>query len=235
MADYINKNILSQAYIHIESDVAGDSTRLEEFKSSIIDFARSRVDFFLSPDAPIEVEFEDGSLIARVTVLGTISLLLQGISNYKDFREGIQLIYSDAKRVTDYIISEGVFSAGSRQQSVIRLEARVGIVGSIQKAINMLEAIKSGANGNQLASDVVKKLIDANKEIDKLLSNLATEEDIETIQKGLLEIVDEMPESPTPPKNKVNDFAAINSYQNQKKKLRIRLTRTIEPDTATPL
>ncbi|MDU1145232.1 hypothetical protein [Aeromonas rivipollensis] len=223
MADYINKNILSQAYIHIESEVVKNEQQLEEFKQLITEFARSRVDFFLSPDAPIEVDFEEGSLIARITILGTIGLLFQGIANYKDFREGIQLIYSDAKRVTDYIISEGVFSAGSRQQNVIRLEARVGIIGSIQKVINQLEGIKSDANGRKLATDLVEKLIESNKDIEKLISNLAAESDVELVKKGFLEIVDEMPEEPQPPKNKINEVAAANSYRNQKKKLRIRL------------
>lgn len=224
MADYINKNILSQAYIHIESEVAEDELQLEAFKADIEKFARSRVDFFLSPTAPIEVTYEEGSLIARITVLGTIGLLLQGISNYKNFREGIQLIYSDAKRVTDYVISESVFMAGSRQQNVIRLEARAGVIGSVQKLINQLESIKKGANGRKLASDLVTKLLEFQKELDKLIDNLVADEDVALVKKGLLEIVDEYPETPEAPKNKFNDVAAINSYRNQKEKIRIRLS-----------
>jgi hypothetical protein len=223
LADYINKNILSQAYIHIESEVANNEEELEAFKVQIEAFARSRIDFFLSPDAKMEVAFEDGSLIARITVIGTISLLLQGVSNYKNFREGIQLIYGDAKRVTEYVISEGVFIAGSRQQNVIRLEARVGVIGSVQKIINQLESIKSGANGRRLASDLVNKLIESQIEINKLINNLSSEEDILLVKQGFLEIVDEYPETPQAPKNKFNDDIAVNSYRNQKKKLRIRL------------
>jgi hypothetical protein len=224
LADYINKNILSQAYIHIESDVADNELELAAFKLGIEKFARSRVDFFLSPDASIELTYEEGSLIARVTVLGTICLLLQGISSYKNFREGIQLIHSDAKRVTDYVISESVFMAGTRQEDVIRLEARVGVIGSVQKLINQLESIKNGANGKKLASDLVTKLFESQKELDKLINNLATDEDVALVKKGLLEIVDEYPDTPEAPKNKFNDAAAVNSYRNQKKKLRIRLS-----------
>lgn len=127
-------------------------------------------------------------------------------------------------RVTDYVISESVFLAGSRQQSVIRLEARVGVIGSVQKLINQLESIKNGAKGRKLASDLVTKLIESQKELDKLIDNLATDEDVALVKKGLLEIVDEYPETPDAPNNKVNDFAAVNSYRNQKKKLRIRLS-----------
>ena len=40
LADYINKNILSQAYIHIESEVAKNEQQLEEFKQLITEFAK---------------------------------------------------------------------------------------------------------------------------------------------------------------------------------------------------
>ncbi|MGF1845434.1 hypothetical protein L4C39_20035, partial [Vibrio clamense] len=88
MADYINKNILSQAYIHIEPQKLKSKEELAQFKVELEAFARQRIGFFLSPDLPIEIEFEEGSLIARITVLGTISVLFQFISGYKDFREG---------------------------------------------------------------------------------------------------------------------------------------------------
>ncbi|WP_462147702.1 hypothetical protein [Pseudoalteromonas gelatinilytica] len=224
MADYINQNILSQAYIHIESMVASDESKLDEFHTEILKFTRSRVDFFLSPEATITVDYEEGSLIARITVLGTVSLLLQGVANYKNFREGIQLIYSDTKRVTDYVISESIFAAGSRQQNVIRLEARVGVIGSVQKVINQLDGIKKGANGTKTANDLSEKLLKVKNDIDKLIKNLTCESDKKLIKCGLTEIVDELPDIPTPPKGKINDQAAINSYRHQKQKLRIRLS-----------
>lgn len=219
MADYINKNIVSQAYVHIEPTAFETPEDLERFKSSLESFAKSRVGFFLSPDLPIEIVFEEGSLIARVTVLGTICLLLQGISNYKDFREGIQLIYSDAKRVTDYIISHTSFEAGARQENVIRLEARVGIIGSIQKCINQLESIKRGANGGLLAEGISKKVTDAISELQKLMGNINDPNDKELIKNGLIEIVNELPDIPKPPKDKVNSQEAILGYQRKRHQL----------------
>ncbi|HHF3203162.1 hypothetical protein [Vibrio alginolyticus] len=97
MADYINKNILSQAYIHVEPAGIETEEQLEAFKESIRAFALSRTEFFLSEGLDINIEFEERSIKTRVTVIGTLMLLLQGISSYKDFREGLQLLYSDSK------------------------------------------------------------------------------------------------------------------------------------------
>ena len=131
--------------------------------------------------------------------MGTLLLVLQGISTYKDFREGIQLLYSDAKRVTEYIISESVFMAGARQEKVIRIEARVGIIGSIQKIINQLDAIKRGSNGTSYAKNLSEKLVEVQAEIEKLLENIADEDDKSFVSNGLFDISEEIPEDPTPP------------------------------------
>ncbi|MEG7567378.1 hypothetical protein [Vibrio cholerae] len=219
MADYINKNILSQAYIHIEPQRLKSKEELAQFKVELEAFARQRIGFFLSPDLPIEIEFEEGSLIARITVLGTISVLFQFISGYKDFREGIQFIYADAKRVTDYIISHTTFESGAKQQDVIRLEARVGIIGSIQKSINQLEAIKRGASGGMLAEEVGKKVEEAITDLQKLMDNINDASDKKLVGTGLFGIANEIPYQPKAPKDKVNSLEAILGFQRRRQRL----------------
>ncbi|RBM83980.1 hypothetical protein [Vibrio paracholerae] len=198
MADYINKNILSQAYIHIEPQKLKSKEELAQFKVELEAFVRQRSSFFLSPDLPIEIEFEEGSLIARITVLGTISVLFQFISGYKDFREGIQFIYADTKRVTDYIISHTTFESGAMQQDVIRLEARVGIIGSIQKSINQLEAIT---------------------DLQKLMDNISDASDKKLVGSGLLGIANEIPFQPKAPEDKVNSLETILGFQRRRQRL----------------
>lgn len=46
MADYINKNILSQAYVHIEPQAFETEEDLENFKINLTEFTESRVAFF---------------------------------------------------------------------------------------------------------------------------------------------------------------------------------------------
>ncbi|MGY0587931.1 MAG: hypothetical protein ACW7DY_19800 [Paraglaciecola chathamensis] len=220
MADYINKNILSQAYIHVEPTELETEEQLVEFKKHITEFARSRTNFYLHPDVSIEIEFEEGSLKARITVMGTLFLLMQGVANYPDFREGVGLIYNDSKRLAEYMISEAQFFAGSKHQDVIRLEARTGVVGSLHKVVLQLEQIKRGAGGSTLAKDLVSKINKAQDDIEELIGNLQEQSDINLVKNGLSVLVNEIPENPKPPKDKNNTPLAISSYQNQRRQLR---------------
>ncbi len=225
MADYINKNILSQAYIHIEPEFLDKDFNIETFKERITAFVKSRTSFFLSPEAIIDVEFEEGSLKARITVMGTILILLQGISNYKDFREGVQFIYSDSRRLAEYIISESLFGTKSRHENIIHLEARAGIIGSVQKVINQLEMIKRGAEGSMVATDITKKIKEAQSEIDKLLSNISDDYDKTFVNTGLLDLANRLPENPKPPKDKSNTSNSVAIYRDERKKLIDLLSR----------
>ena len=231
LADYINKNIISQAYLHVEPTAFNSEQDLELFKKELLEFVKTRVAFFLSPELQIEIDFEDGSLKTRVTVLGTVGLLFHGICNYSDFREGIQLLYNDSKRVTEYIISHATFHAGSRQENVIRLEARLGILGSIQKVLNQLDSIKRGTKGAMTAIEINKKIDDAIIELDKLLDNVNDENDRLFIKNGLCETIKDCSPVPIPPKDKTNTREAIFEYQRKRltlidKLATIQLTKT---------
>lgn len=218
MADYINKNILCQAYFHVEPESIQDEDSLVALQDSLLEFAKTRTGFFLHPDAQVEVVFEEGSLKGRVTVMGTILLLMQGVANYKDFREGIQLIYSDSKRLSEYVISEALFATGSKHDNIVRLEARTGIVGTLQKVINMLEQVKRGAEGTMTVSEIIKKMNESSDEMSNLIDNIRDSHDRSFVINGLRDLVDNLPETPTPPKNKTNSRFDIVEYQNRKKR-----------------
>lgn len=219
MADYINKNILSQAYIHVEPTGIETEEQLEAFKENLRAFALSRTEFFLSDGLDINVEFEDGSIKARVTVIGTLILLLQGISSYKDFREGLQLLYTDAKWLSDAIITESLYQTKAKHHDIIRVEARTGIIGSVHKVLNQLERIKSGAKGTMLASDLVEKINDVQGELSKLMDNICDLDDRNLVAKECKYLVQELPEIPVPPKDKTNSNHAINEYRRKKSSL----------------
>jgi hypothetical protein len=220
LADYINKNILSQAYIHVEPIELETEEQLAEFKKHITEFARSRTNFYLHPEVSIKIEFEEGSLKARITVMGTIFLLMQGVANYPSFREGVSQIYNDSKRLAEYMVSEAQFFAGSKHQDVIRLEARTGVVGSLHKIILQLEQIKRGAGGSILAKDLVSKIDKAQDDIEELIANLQEQSDIDLVKSGLSGLVKEIPKNPKPPKDKTNALLAISNYKNRRRKLR---------------
>ncbi|WP_339879013.1 hypothetical protein [Pseudidiomarina gelatinasegens] len=230
MADYINKNILSQAYIHVEPSGIETDEQFEAFRAKLRNFALSRTEFFLSDALDVQIEFEEGSIKTRVTVIGTLILLLQGISSYKDFREGLQLLYADSKWLSDAIISESLFQAKAKHHNVIRVEARTGIIGSVHKILNQLERIKSGAYGTMLASDIVEKIDDVKDELLKLMENICDPADRNLVAKECQSLLQQLPENPIPPKDKTNSHYAINDYRRKKLSLinSVKLYVTIE-------
>ena len=151
--------------------------------------------------------------------MGTIFLLMQGVANYPEFREGVSLIYNDSKRLAEYMVSEAQYFSGSKHQDVIRLEARTGVLGSLHKIILQLEQIKRGAGGAILAKDLVLKIDKAQGDIEDLINNLQGQEDIDLVKNGLSSLVREIPKNPKPPKDKTNTPEAILRYQSRRRKL----------------
>lgn len=220
MADYINKqNILSQAYIHVEPKLISNQEQLEDFKAYIIEFARTRADFFLKPDLKIEFDFQEGSIKARITIFGSLMLLVQGIASYPSFREGVGAIYADSKRLSEYIVSEAQYQTGSKHEDVIRLEARTGVIGSLHKITLQIDQIKRGAEGHTTAKDLSKKIIAVTRDIEELISFLEEPGDIFLVKTGLTSLVMEIRETPKAPKNKTNSSMSNIVYKNNLKKL----------------
>lgn len=61
MANYINKDILCQAYIHIDP-VPLDGSELDQFQIILDEFLSSRGKFFIYDEVDSEVALKDGSL-----------------------------------------------------------------------------------------------------------------------------------------------------------------------------
>ncbi len=112
MADYINSNILAQAYIHVNPK--NENMNVETFKDEIEKYSKKRIHFFISENVDIDIEISEGSLIAKITVYGTvIGSLMGGMTSfakeYPDFREGVKVMYSDVTKACDSILMESLF------------------------------------------------------------------------------------------------------------------------------
>lgn len=222
MADYINKNILCQAYIHVEPDEITDEL-VANLKNHLVGFVASRADFFLYPDPEIDIEVKEGSIKVYATVLGTVAAAMYGgIANYPTFREGAIVLYEDAKRLSDYIAAEGLFATKARHTQVIHVEARTGVVGSIKKIVTAFDSLKA-MDGSTSADKLHSKLKEINEDLDKLMENLKSEEDIALVKKGLLELANESPTTPTDPPRKRNQPMDVIRYRQLLKVVKAKL------------
>lgn len=219
MADYIRSNILSQAYIHVKAQPRHTDEHLETIRRHLEEFARSRTDFYLYPETEVKIELEDGSIKARITVLGTVFLLLQGIANYPDFREGVSLAYTDARQLAEYINLEAQYQFGAKHEDVIRLEARTGVLTSLRQLIGDLERLERAAAAGTSAGRLAVELVDIRREIDKLKDNLATDADRELLKEGLLPVVANLPKTPKQPKRGRNSKQDLALYREERNRL----------------
>ncbi|MBD8791494.1 hypothetical protein IFR09_18290 [Pseudomonas syringae] len=171
MADYIDKSIICQAYLHI--DPAPEDITDEELTTALRAFLGARAEFFLYKDVGTDVELKEGSLKIYLTILGSLAV---GIAQYSDFRDGIDKLASDAKRVSEYAISESLFLTKSRHDCVLRTEARTGVCGTLKKIADEIDSIKRN-NGEVDPSKLIERMENLKKVIFTFKDNVNPSED----------------------------------------------------------
>lgn len=201
MADYIKSNILSQSYVHVEPEWLNSVSDSEKYKliteiySKVSSFSEERIRFFLDDDVHIEIKFEDGSIRAWVTTYGPVLLLIGStITNYSSFRESIKNLVSDSQRVADIVNAEVIFQSKSRsKEEVLRIESRKGVIGSIDRINNKIDAIDGKLKRGDCSPTLINEdLLDLNKVILELFSNIKDKDDSSLIATALHDGVDNL-------------------------------------------
>lgn len=141
---------LAQAYIHLKPYSASrrDIQSLGRYAKRIA--VRAAADIY-GGEVEIEVQIEEGSLVTRVTVVGSIfSVLLATygfVANYKGFKEGVVEMCGDAREFAVDVCTPFIKKAGVPNEEVHRSERRL-------KTLASCIASASGSRNwkNQLAS-----------------------------------------------------------------------------------
>jgi hypothetical protein len=205
MADYIDKNILCQAYVHIDLPEGITPEELDAIKNQLREFTEQRAKFFVYPDVEIEIEFREGSLKSYISIAGAIYL---AIAQYGSFRGGVDYLHTDIKRLADSIVSETLFMTRARHDHIRRTEARVGIVGSLKSLtddMNMFSAILGGIAVDEAAV----RLNSLKEDSDRLLENVRDPRDQQEIEDAICDFTDTLPTRCPYPKDKSPDAAAV--------------------------
>lgn len=215
LADYIDREILSQAYVHIEIDL--DEYQIADLKKHLELFVSSRGRFFLYENVATEVELKEGSLKLYLSVLG---VLYVAIGQYGSFREGVNYLAEDAKRLADCVVSESLFLTKSRHDNTIRTEARIGVVGSLKNAVDRLAFIRDQM-GHVTIKTSMTQISDLQDQIDRLLANLNDPSDPPYVASELCKLAREiLPQIPVhDPKKPRPSQTQISMYQRMRSEL----------------
>lgn len=193
MADYINSNILSQSYVHVEPEwlnKLSDKDKkkfVAEIERKVTSFSEERIKFFLDDGVVIEISFKEGSIRAWVTTYGPILLLIGStITNYSSFRESIGDLVSDVRQVATIVNSEVIFQSKSSKKEILHVESRKGIIGSIKRINDKIDGVSNRLKrGDCSATLINEELLHLHGLILELFSNIKDQKDKKHIATAL--------------------------------------------------
>ena len=218
VADYIDKNILCQAYVHVDLPEGMSPERLEELRVHLEDYATQRAKFFVYQDVVVDVVFRDGSLKAYITIAGAIYL---AIGQYGSFRSGADCLYTDVKRLGDSIVAESLFVTRSKYNQIRWTEARVGVIGSLKQLNDDLTLLQNSL-GQISVDETARRIKRIREDAERLIENVRDPKDQEALEDEMNRFVGSLPDHCPYPKDKVPDNSAVILYQDSLAEVRRR-------------
>lgn len=209
MANYLNKEILCEAYTHLESNLFKDKAGLAELRSQLLPFFTERAKFLLGEDIEIKIEFEDGSLKTKLTVLGSAGTILMalanGISGYGGFRESVTQLSSDATTLAQSATLEILFRTKTAYCDRVRIEKRKGVFGRVSDLLGQLDGIHADLSINKLPANAkalgqldknLTSLLEWNNKANILFDKLDSDVTRGCVSAGLAEELVKLPDEP---------------------------------------
>jgi len=204
MTNYINEDILCEAYTKLNLDIFQDKEKLADLETYLLNFFEERAKFYLGDDVKVKVEFEEGSLITKVKVIGGVALLLaHSVGEYGSFRSGVSQIVDDTTVLAQSANLEVIFRTKAAYCDRIDSERRKGILGRVDDLIKKLDVVHQKISNSKLPTNEngVKEFTAATNELinwdaasDRFFGKLSDVSSKACISAGLLEELEKLPE-----------------------------------------
>jgi hypothetical protein len=166
---------LAQAYIHLKPYSASERKvrSLGRYAKRVA--IRAAAELY-GGDVEIEVQIEEGSLITRVTVAGSILLGVYGfVANYKGFKEGVVEMCNDAREFAVDVCGPFITKAGLSKEDVYRFERRLKTPGKLYRFSKRLEKLEHSVD-ELSPRDVQKELGNLRAEFESIAQQLSPQE-----------------------------------------------------------
>lgn len=206
MANYLKTEVLCEAYSHLEVGNDVDDNQKAILKRTLSAFFQERATFLYGGDVQVEVEFETGSLITKIRIIGTAAAIMAtAVSDYGSFRQGVDQLTKDSALLAQSANLEMIFRTRAQHCDRISLENRRGVFGRVDSLLKELDQIKRDiaessiprTSNALLAFDkVTTKLLEWDVRADKLFGKLESEDTMACIAAGLLEEAEQIADSP---------------------------------------
>lgn len=203
MANYINEEILSEAYSHLEVELFHDKVALAKLKHGLTTFFEERAKFLFGDEIRVEIEFEEGSLRTKIKVIGSAALVIvAAMDSYGSFRQSIDYLEKDSTILAQSANLEMIFRTKAAYCDRVNVEKRRGVFGRVNVLLGELDVIKreiddskfpTSASSIRIFSGHVERLNNWHKKSEKLFSKLENDETKACVAAGLLEELTQFP------------------------------------------
>ena len=204
MANYISKEIICEAYIHLDS-IDGEHLDSSELEKKLKQFFQARVAFLLGESVKTQVEIYDGSIKAKLTAYAGIAVLVgNAVLHYSEFKDSLKSIYADSLMLAEATNMEVIFLTKTPRCDRINSEVRTGIIGRAAKLVTNIESLKGKANNlrapdskNHIKdiNEISSRLLQLEEESKKILNKVKSNEDKLCLTEGFYQSFNQLPAS----------------------------------------
>lgn len=178
---------LAQAYLHLKPYFASRRKlqALGKFADAVASDAAKRI---YAGGVVVDVELEEGSLIARVTVVGLLAghLALETyskIADYKGFKDSVAELCDDAQSFAVDVCEPFRKKAGASPEQVFRFERRLKTPGKLNRIAKRLHRLEESVD-RLSPKDLQKELSEVNRALSRVMQDLAPV-DAQLVEKAL--------------------------------------------------
>jgi hypothetical protein len=204
MANYIDQEILCEAYTHFDVEEYPSEQERAKLKRDLLAFFTERAQFLFGENVEVVVEFEEGSLKTRLKVIGSAAAIAAGIvTSYGSFRQGVDQIAKDSQMLAQSGVLEIAFRTKTAYCDRINVERRKGVFGRAHERVLQLDSIRGRLSEVGIPPDMaalkpftatINALQRWDDQTDSLFLKLENDETKACIAAGLLEEIERLPD-----------------------------------------
>ncbi|WP_230970712.1 hypothetical protein [Nitrogeniibacter aestuarii] len=195
MANYMRREVLCEGYTRLNVEGFESDEERDKLRVALASYLKERAQFMLGADVEVEIEFETGSLISKLRVIGVAgTILLSGVTAYGSFRQGVDQLAKDASTVAHAANLESIFRTRAAYCDRVRVEARKGVFGRVSSILSELDGLKVkvdlarlpiSAQGVEYQQHVIDELVEWNKRVERLFTKFESTETHACVSAGL--------------------------------------------------
>lgn len=173
MTEKLKAYKIAETYIRIK--IPATKNNKERLISILAKEAEIYSKEFFKGKIKYRIVVEEGSLKGKITIYGAIIVLIEGVSNYGSFRQGLQQIISDSQHFSENVIEHTKQNDNSYRINTERTERRLGLPGRLKRTLDRINYLEQHIDDLPL-NQVRRELTELKQDLSNIINSLDTQE-----------------------------------------------------------